>query len=106
MTGFRYGLILCAVLVAPFVCAQGLETKFDARGLAHLAYQGVVLVDLDAGIGDPFSVGAYKLGARDGWGGNEKTANWDSAAKIIAWRWTWGSVSCQFLPRQERMKYN
>ncbi len=93
---------LCAVLFGLHGAAQDLETRFDERGLTRLAYRGVALVDLDASLGDSFSVGGYKLGSHDGWGANEKRADWDVARKIVTWRWAWGSVVCRFVPVPEK----
>lgn len=77
--------------------AQLLKTSYDQRGLVALSYNGVSLINLNAGVGDTFLVGGYNLGGTGGWGGLNYTANWNSATQTLVWSWNWGSVACQFL---------
>ncbi|MBV9679165.1 MAG: hypothetical protein JO185_22710 [Acidobacteriaceae bacterium] len=79
------------------VFAQKLQVSFDRRGIASLSYGGVSLIDLNGGRGDAFSVGAYQLGGKSGWGETGKTESWDDAKRLLTWAWNWGSVSCQFV---------
>jgi len=97
LTGSRILALWFFVLLIQAGRAQDLQTKFDQRGLVRLSYRGAVLVDLDAGLGDAFSVGGYKLGDKaGGWGANGKKAEWSAAERVLTWTWDWGSVACRF----------
>ena len=90
---FLVAVLLCGSRVA---FAQKLHTSFDHRGIVSLTYDGVSLIDLQAGRGDAFSVGAYKLGDKAGWGETGKNESWDEAKHALTWNWNWGGVTCQF----------
>jgi hypothetical protein len=82
-------------LLTPGLSTRGLVTVFDHRGLVSLSYNGVFLVNLDAGRGDPFQIRDYKLGDSTGFGGSFSV--WDAASKSLSWSGNWGgSVRCQF----------
>lgn len=84
------------LLLAQQTFAQGLQTSYDQRGLAYLAYNGVPLINLNASLGDAFLVGGYNLGGNGGWGGLNYTANWNASSNTLTWSWNWGRVACQF----------
>ncbi len=73
-----------------------LQATFDARGLAHLSYDSVVLVDLDSSVGDAFGVGGYSLGGTSGSGSAGYKAQWDAPSHTLTWSYGWGSVSSAF----------
>ncbi len=86
-----------ALFLAGASRTQDLQTRFDQRGIARLSYRGAVLVDLDSGVGDAFSVGGFKLGDKSGgWGANGKKAEWNAADQVLTWTWDWGSIRCRF----------
>jgi len=82
--------------------AQGLQTAYDQRGLTHLRYNGVSLINLDAGVGDAFYVGEYNLGGSSAWGGLDYTSHWDAQHTTLTWAWYWGAVPCQFATPAEK----
>ena len=70
-------------------------TTYDQHGLAKLSYNGIFLVNLEAGLGDPFQIWDYKLGGRPGFGGS--FSGWDAHSKTLTWSGNWGgSVRCHF----------
>lgn len=91
-------MLVCLALTAMSALAQTspLDVSFDERGITRLAYKGTVLVDLAANKGDPFQVGGYRLGGREGWGGSDYKATWDAAGRRLIWTWAWGNVACEF----------
>jgi len=96
MNKFFLWIATSTLLLAQHSSAQSLQTAYDQRGLVSLAYNGVSLVNLDAGLGDAFLVGGYNIGGNGGWGGSGYTANWNPGSQTLTWSWTWGSVACQF----------
>jgi hypothetical protein len=75
--------------------AQQLVTTYDQRGLATLSYNGVYLVNLNAGLGDPFQIWGYEVGGNSGFGGS--FSSWDSSSNTLTWLGNWGGfVTCQF----------
>jgi hypothetical protein len=92
-------LAACVIVIALFFSAsagaQQLVTTYDQRGLVTLSYNGVYLVNLNAGLGDPFQVWGYDLGGNAGFGGS--FSSWDSSSNTLIWSGNWGgSVTCQF----------
>ncbi len=85
--------IFCSTRILP---AQGLQTSYDQRGLTNLSYNGVSLVNLNAGLGDAFYVGGYNLGGNGAWGGIGNATKWNASSQTLTWSWNWGTVSCQF----------
>lgn len=101
-------VLYCLALTAHSAPAQTspLETAFDERGITRLAYKGTTLIDLANKKGDPFSIGAYRLGGREAWGGTDYKPTWDSAQHRLTWTWSWGSVTGEFrvLPGGSRLR--
>lgn len=93
-----FAALITLPLIAFSANAQSsvLETQFDERGVSRLVYKGVVLVDLTAKRGDPFSVGAYSLGGQEAWGGSDYKPEWDGTRRLLTWKYAWGSVACEF----------
>lgn len=98
----RLGVAKKFLLLAAVTCtcltaqAQTLQTTFDESGLSGLSYNGVSLIDLKAQRGDGFSVGAYQIGTRSGYGAAEKKSSWNAASQSLLWTMSWGTVECQF----------
>jgi hypothetical protein len=88
-------VVFAALFLASSVQAQQLVTTYDRRGLVSLSYNGVSLVNLNAGLGDAFQISGYDLGGTAGFGGS--FSSWDAATKTLTWSANWGgSVRCQF----------
>ena len=97
MNKLLFWIALSSILFAHRLTAQGLQTTYDQRGLVTLSYNGVSLINLNAGLGDAFYVGSYNLGTNSGgWGGVGNMATWNVGTHTLTWSWPWGSVACQF----------
>jgi hypothetical protein len=85
---------------------SGLSITYGNRGIQRLAYNGVVLEDLDRYPKDSFHI--WHMAATDltgkrldqgqyAWGETNNSSSWDAKTRTWTYRFIWGSVAAQFV---------
>ncbi len=73
-----------------------LQTTFDESGLSTTFLQRSFSNGSESTARRGFSVGAYQIGTRSGYGAAEKKSSWNAASQSLLWTMSWGTVECQF----------
>ena len=91
-------LLLCSFVACPLAAraqTSGLQTTFDARGLATLRYNGATLTDTAAHGDDAFTL--YDVD------GAPLSRDWNDQAKTLTWNYKWGRVACHYAQRGDQL---
>jgi hypothetical protein len=92
-------LAICALSLS----AQGLQIKYSASGLQSVAYNGVVLEDVNQNPGDALHIWHMKVTDLSGnplnqygWGESNRGKTWDPVQHASTYLFDWGSIRVQY----------